>query len=310
MKTKLLKERHVPHTSCRRRASCSGRGLPSGRPQLSASMSDSSVTVRTKKFITNRLLSRRQFVSNPQRPNASSALYAQMPAQPSDTLHSLRLASLPLQCVCCVCCVCSAPGGWLRHLSLPDAPTVLVIGWNGSMLTRARSRARPCRFAQVVEVIHPGLAGVSKKDLKEKLATMYKVRRYHGSGRLRAGSVGSSGGSSTRTSGSTRRQQLHRLRQWRQQSAAPSGLWPDARLLPLERDAPHQRRQWRHITNTSAPPAYCTAGAPQAAAAPAHHTRLTSRLSALRFVRSPTPAASSCTASRSLLAVAAARALA
>jgi len=27
----------------------------------------------------------------------------------------------------------------------------------------------------VVEVIHPGLAGVSKKDLKEKLATMYKV---------------------------------------------------------------------------------------------------------------------------------------
>jgi len=51
-------------------------------------MSDSSVTVRTKKFITNRLLSRRQFV---------------------------------------------------------------------------------------VEVIHPGLAGVSKKDLKEKLATMYKV---------------------------------------------------------------------------------------------------------------------------------------
>jgi hypothetical protein len=28
----------------------------------------------------------------------------------------------------------------------------------------------------VVEVIHPGLAGVSKKDLKEKLATMYKVR--------------------------------------------------------------------------------------------------------------------------------------
>ena len=157
------------------------RGLLFRKPsftaaQLSASMSDSSVTVRTKKFITNRLLSRRQFVSNPQRPNASSALCAQMPAQPSDTLHSLRLASLPLQCVCCVCCVCSAPGGWLRHLSLPDAPTVLVIGWNGSMLTRARSRARPCRFAQVVEVIHPGLAGVSKKDLKEKLATMYKVR--------------------------------------------------------------------------------------------------------------------------------------
>jgi len=27
----------------------------------------------------------------------------------------------------------------------------------------------------VVEVIHPGLAGVSKKDLKDKLTTMYKV---------------------------------------------------------------------------------------------------------------------------------------
>jgi len=27
----------------------------------------------------------------------------------------------------------------------------------------------------VVEVIHPGLAGVSKKDLKEKIASMYKV---------------------------------------------------------------------------------------------------------------------------------------
>jgi serine/threonine protein phosphatase 1 len=40
-----------------------------------------------------------------------------------------RLASLPLPCVCCVC---SAPGGRLRHLSLADAPTVLVIGWNGS----------------------------------------------------------------------------------------------------------------------------------------------------------------------------------
>ena len=29
----------------------------------------------------------------------------------------------------------------------------------------------------VCEVIHPGLAGVSKNDLKEKLAKMYKVRR-------------------------------------------------------------------------------------------------------------------------------------
>ena len=30
---------------------------------------------------------------------------------------------------------------------------------------------------QVVEVIHPGLAGVSKKDLQEKLCKMYKVRQ-------------------------------------------------------------------------------------------------------------------------------------
>ena len=34
---------------------------------------------------------------------------------------------------------------------------------------------RPLR--QVVEVIHPGLAGVSKKDLQEKLCKMYKVRQ-------------------------------------------------------------------------------------------------------------------------------------
>merc|ERR1712087_443130 len=54
----------------------------------STAMSDSSVTIRTKKFITNRLLQRKQFV---------------------------------------------------------------------------------------VEVVHPGLAGVSKSDLKEKLAKMYKV---------------------------------------------------------------------------------------------------------------------------------------
>ena len=234
---------------------------------------------------------------SPLRPNASSALcHSALAAarQPAAAMRLLRLLGTRWQ----------AAASQLGRCSNRARDRM---EWF-PMLTRAR--ARPCRFAQVVEVIHPGLAGVSKKDLKEKLATMYKVRRYHGSGRLRAGSVGSSGGSSTRTSGSTRRQQLHRLRQWRQQSAAPSGLWPDARLLPLERDAPHQRRQWRHTTNTSAPPAYCTAGAPQAAAAPAHHTRLTSRLSALRFVRSPTPAASSCTASRSLLAVAAARALA
>jgi hypothetical protein len=38
---------------------------------------------------------------------------------------------------------------------------------------------------QVVEVIHPGLAGVSKKDLKEKLTSMYKVRATAHLGLLR-----------------------------------------------------------------------------------------------------------------------------
>merc|ERR1712110_685259 len=62
--------------------------LARGTQEAECSMSESSVTIRTKKFITNRLLQRKQFV---------------------------------------------------------------------------------------VEVIHYGLAGVSKKDLKEKLAKMYKV---------------------------------------------------------------------------------------------------------------------------------------
>ena len=38
------------------------------------------------------------------------------------------------------------------------------------------SERRRASDPQVVEVIHPGLAGVSKKDLQEKLAKMYKVR--------------------------------------------------------------------------------------------------------------------------------------
>ena len=33
----------------------------------------------------------------------------------------------------------------------------------------------PC--PQLVEVVHPNLPGVSKATLKEKIATMYKVRR-------------------------------------------------------------------------------------------------------------------------------------
>jgi hypothetical protein len=49
---------------------------------------------------------------------------------------------------------------------------------------------RPLR--QVVEVIHPGLAGVSKKDLQEKLCKMYKVRL-----------------AATHTPAFTTRQQLH-----------------------------------------------------------------------------------------------------
>ena len=52
----------------------------------------------------------------------------------------------------------------------------------GAACTPRRARCRSltsCRVApraQVVDVIHPGLAGVSKNDLKEKLAKMYTVR--------------------------------------------------------------------------------------------------------------------------------------
>jgi hypothetical protein len=46
------------------------------------------------------------------------------------------------------------------------------------------------RASQVIEVIHPGLAGVSKSDLKEKLAKMYQVgapaRRHHAGSALAA----------------------------------------------------------------------------------------------------------------------------
>lgn len=51
-------------------------------------------------------------------------------------------------------------------------------------LTRVVARALPPGHfrgppdvTQVVEVLHPGVAGVSKKELKEKLAGLYKVRR-------------------------------------------------------------------------------------------------------------------------------------
>ena len=92
-------------------------------------MSDGAVTVRTKKFITNRLLQRKQFVRssarplNPPRPAAPAFLFSA-----SSSAHAALCLSL--------CSACS----------------------------------------QLVEVIHPGLAGVSKSDLKEKLATNLKVR--------------------------------------------------------------------------------------------------------------------------------------
>lgn len=100
-------------------------------------MSDArSFTIRTKKFITNPLLGRRQFV---------------------------RLRNAPGTCLPC------GPARPPSRLTGPDP------------LRRARSR--PAIFAahlaatQVVEVLHPGVAGVSKKELKEKLAVLYKVRR-------------------------------------------------------------------------------------------------------------------------------------
>ena len=34
----------------------------------------------------------------------------------------------------------------------------------------------PLRRLQLVEVVHPGLAGVAKTTLKDKIQTMYKVR--------------------------------------------------------------------------------------------------------------------------------------
>ena len=92
------------------------------------SMSDSAVTLRTKKFITNRLLQRKQFVR------------------------------------------CRPPDGARQPCSLGrfgagiDPPSL-----------HSTSRTR-CACLQVCEVIHPGLASVSKSDIKDKLAKLYKVR--------------------------------------------------------------------------------------------------------------------------------------
>jgi len=100
---------------------------------------------------------------SPLRPNASSALcHSALAAarQPAAAMRLLRLLGTRWQ----------AAASQLGRCSNRARDRM---EWF-PMLTRAR--ARPCRFAQVVEVIHPGLAGVSKKDLKEKLATMYKVR--------------------------------------------------------------------------------------------------------------------------------------
>ena len=94
-------------------------------------MSESAVTVRTKKFITNRLLQRRQFVSA--RPPPPARLHCPPQAQ---------------------------------RLSEPRYTRYTAT--DGDLSVRL-SRV------QLVEVIHPGLAGVAKTTLKDKLATMYKV---------------------------------------------------------------------------------------------------------------------------------------
>ena len=104
-------------------------------------MSDSSVTVRTKKFITNRLLQRRQFVSQRQTLRSRGCRAPR---------RAHREAPLFWKCQS-ACCQQSA---WLVQ--------------SADVLRSASP--------QVVEVIHPGLAGVSKSDLKEKVAKMYTVR--------------------------------------------------------------------------------------------------------------------------------------
>ena len=98
-------------------------------------MSESAVTVRTKKFITNRLLQRRQFVSA--RPPPPARLHCPPQAQ---------------------------------RLSEPRYTRYTAT--DGDLSVRL-SRV------QLVEVIHPGLAGVAKTTLKDKLATMYKVTAPH-----------------------------------------------------------------------------------------------------------------------------------
>ncbi len=92
------------------------------------SMSDSAVTLRTKKFITNRLLQRKQFVRR----------------RPPDGARQ--------------------PCGLGRFGAGIDPPSL-----------HSTSRAR-CACLQVCEVIHPGLASVSKSDIKDKLAKLYKAR--------------------------------------------------------------------------------------------------------------------------------------
>ena len=60
---------------------------------------------------------------------------------------------------------------WLRALLQTPCDWGQHVGGRPGM-----TRTRPHPNAQVIEVIHPGLAGVSKNDLKDKLAAMYKVR--------------------------------------------------------------------------------------------------------------------------------------
>ncbi|KAL0718067.1 hypothetical protein Bca4012_067389 [Brassica carinata] len=72
-------------------------------------MAEKAVTIRTRKFMTNRLLSRKQFVS-------------------LSPLHYISSVSMTRQCI------------------------------------------------DVIDVLHPGRANVSKAELKEKLARMYEVK--------------------------------------------------------------------------------------------------------------------------------------
>ena len=103
-------------------------------PQVESpfTMAEKSCTVRTRKFMTNRLLSRKQFVS--------PAAYCPCAARPRRARR--RLAA--------------------RRLALP--------------LTRAHPPPSFFLLLQVVDVLHPGRANVSKVELKEKLSKMYDVK--------------------------------------------------------------------------------------------------------------------------------------